>query len=100
MAGDGRDQVGPHLLRDDRHATAVGDIVAAQLLYVTFRVATACGVFLLVLAAFGVFASPGGLLLAWLAQILIGLAFATVFFAFCGEPQERAGFRADLPARS
>ena len=68
------------------------DIVAAQLLFVTFRVATACGVFLLVLAAFGVFASPGGLLLAWLAQILIGLAFATVFFAFSAILKNESGF--------
>ena len=68
------------------------DIVAAQLLFVTFRVASACGVFLLVLAIFGVFASVGGLLLAWLAQILIGLAFATVFFGFSAMLKHESGF--------
>lgn len=68
------------------------DIVAAQLLFVSFRVATACGVFLLVLAGFGVFDSATGLLLAWLVQILLGLAFATVFFGFSASLKNEAGF--------
>ncbi len=68
------------------------DIVAAQLLFVSFRVASSCGVFLIVLALFGVFDSATGLLLAWLAQILIGLAFATVMFAFSASLKSEAGF--------
>lgn len=68
------------------------DIVAAQLLFVSFRVASACGVFLLVLAGFGVFDSATGLLLAWLVQILLGLAFATVFFGFSASLKNEAGF--------
>ena len=53
----GEHQVAPHLLRDGRHAAAVADIVAAHLVFVLFRVATTCGVFLLVMAPFGVFES-------------------------------------------
>jgi lipooligosaccharide transport system permease protein len=68
------------------------DIVAAQLLFVTFRVASSCGVFLLVLAGFGVFDSVTGLLLAWLAQLLLGLAFSTVMFGFSASLKNEAGF--------
>ncbi len=39
---------------------AVADVVAAHLLFVAFRLATTCGVFLLVLAPFGVFESVVG----------------------------------------
>lgn len=67
------------------------DIVAAQLLFVGFRVASACGVFLVVLAVFGIFDSVG-LLLAWLVQILLGLAFATVFFGVSAWMRSEAGF--------
>jgi lipooligosaccharide transport system permease protein len=68
------------------------DIVAAQLLFVAFRVASACGVFLLVLAVFGVFDSVAGLLLAWPVQVLLGLAFATVFFGVSAWMRTEAGF--------
>lgn len=68
------------------------DIVAAQLLFVTFRVATACAVFLLVLAVSGVFDLGLGLLLAWLVTTLTGLAFATVFFAFSATIRSESGF--------
>lgn len=56
---------------------SVPDIVAAHLLFVVFRVATACGVFLLVLSAFGIFGSVLGVLAAFGVQLLIGMAFAT-----------------------
>ena len=39
---------------------AVADVVAAQLVFVMFRVATVAGVFLLVMAPFGVFESRAG----------------------------------------
>lgn len=68
------------------------DIVAAQLVFVTFRVASACGVFLLVLAALGVFTSPIGLLLAWLVQVLVGLAFATVFHGISAWLRHESGY--------
>ena len=60
----------------------VGDIVLAQLAFITFRVATVSAVFLLVMSAFGVFASPLGVLGAFAVQLLLGLAFATPLFAF------------------
>lgn len=68
------------------------DIVAAQLLFVTLRVATACGVFLLVLAAMGVFEFASALLLAWLVQVLLGLAFATVFFGVAAWLKHESAF--------
>jgi len=68
------------------------DIVAAQLLYVAFRVASACGVFLLVVAVFGIFGSVSSLLLAWLVQVLTGLAFATVFFGFSATLRQESAF--------
>jgi lipooligosaccharide transport system permease protein len=71
---------------------SVADVVAAQLLFVVFRVASSCGVFLLVLAAFGIFDSLLGVVGAWLVQILVGLAFATVFFAYSASLKSEAGF--------
>jgi lipooligosaccharide transport system permease protein len=68
------------------------DIVAAQLLFTAFRVASACGVFLLVLALLGIFDTVSGFLLAWLVQILLGLAFATAFFAVSASMRSEAGF--------
>jgi lipooligosaccharide transport system permease protein len=68
------------------------DIVAAQLVFVAFRVASACGVFLLIVALLGIFDSLGALLLAWLAQVLIGLAFATVFYAFSASLRQESAF--------
>jgi lipooligosaccharide transport system permease protein len=68
------------------------DIVAAQLLFTAVRVASACGVFLLVLALLGIFDTVTGFLLAWLVQVLIGLAFATVFFAVSASMRSEAGF--------
>lgn len=55
---------------------AVSQVVAAHLLFVVFRIATTCGVFMLVLVPFGVFHSWWGPILAYLAQILVGTVFA------------------------
>jgi lipooligosaccharide transport system permease protein len=71
---------------------AIADIVAAQLLFVAFRAATTCGVFLLVLSPFGVFSSPTGVLLAWPAAVLTGMAFAGVFHAFSSSITSETGF--------
>jgi lipooligosaccharide transport system permease protein len=68
------------------------DIVTAQLLFTGFRVASACGVFLLVLAVVGVVGTVTGFLLAWLVQILVGLAFATVFFGISATMRSEAGY--------
>src|SRR5680860_96996 len=71
---------------------SVADVVAAQLMFVAFRVATSCGVFLLVLSMFGVFETGLGALAAWLVQVLIGLAFGCVFFAYSAGLKSEAGF--------
>lgn len=70
----------------------VADIVAAHLVFVTLRVATTCGVFLLVMAPFGVFESVVGVLLAWPVTVLVGLAFAGLFHAFSSSLHSESGF--------
>ena len=70
----------------------VADIVAAQLLFVAFRVVTTCAVFLLVIAPFGVFESWTGVLLALPVTVLTGLAFAGLFFAFSATIASETGF--------
>lgn len=70
----------------------VGDIVASQLGFVLFRVATVSGVFLAVMAPFGVFTSWWGVLVAFLAQLLTGLAFATPVFALTAAMKDESAF--------
>jgi lipooligosaccharide transport system permease protein len=70
----------------------VADILAAHLLFVTFRLATTCGVFLLVLSPFGVFESWVGVLLAWPVTVLTGLSFAGLFHAFSSTITSETGF--------
>ena len=55
---------------------SVRDVVTAHLGFVVFRVGLVAGVFLLVMAPFGVFESAWGVVVAWLVQLLLGLAFA------------------------
>jgi lipooligosaccharide transport system permease protein len=57
-------------------------VVTAHLGFVAFRLATTCAVFMLVLAPFGVFESWWGPLLAFASQVLVGMAFATLVYAF------------------
>ncbi len=71
---------------------AVADVVAAQLVFVMFRLATVGGVFLLVMAPFGVFSSVSGTLLAWPVLVLVGLSFAGVFFAYSATIRSDSGF--------
>jgi lipooligosaccharide transport system permease protein len=59
---------------------AVRDVVAAHLGFVVFRVGLVAGVFLLVMAPFGVFESAWGVVVAWLVQLLLGLAFAAPIY--------------------
>src|SRR3546814_6368286 len=56
------------------------DVVNAHLVFVLARVASACAVFMLVLAPFGVFESWWGPILAFFVQVLVGTAFGTVIF--------------------
>ena len=63
-------------------ATPLGpaDVALAHLGFVLFRVALVSGVFLAVMAPFGVFSSVWGVLVAWPVQMLIGLAFAAPIY--------------------
>ena len=70
----------------------VSDIVAAHFCFVLFRIALTCGVFLAVLSLFGIFDSIGGVLAAFLAQLLIGMAFATPLYGYSAGLTHEAGF--------
>jgi lipooligosaccharide transport system permease protein len=67
-------------------------VVAAHLLFVVFRLATTCGVFMLMLAPFGVFESWWGPFLAFGAQVLTGIAFATLVYGFTTRLHSPEGF--------
>jgi lipooligosaccharide transport system permease protein len=71
---------------------AVADVVAAQLVFVMFRIATTSAVFLLVMAPFGVFESAVGVLLAWPALVLVGMSFAGLFFAYSATIKSEESF--------
>jgi lipooligosaccharide transport system permease protein len=75
-------------------ATPLGvrDLVAGHLLFVLFRLATTCAVFVLVVAPFGVFATWWGAVLALLAQVLVGMAFATLVYGVTVRMQSPEGF--------
>ncbi|GAA2003577.1 ABC transporter permease [Nocardioides kribbensis] len=70
----------------------VGDIMLAHLAFVLFRVALTSAVFLAVMAPFGVFSSVGGVLLAFLVQLLVGLAFATPVYAYAAGAKDESAF--------
>ena len=71
---------------------SVADMVAAHFAFVLFRVATTCGVFLVVLSLFGIFESVAGVLAAFLVQLLIGMAFATPLYGFSAGLENQGGF--------
>jgi lipooligosaccharide transport system permease protein len=71
---------------------SVADVVTAHFAFVVFRVATSCGVFLLILSLFGLFDSVAGVLAAFVVQLLIGLAFATPIYGFSAGLPNEAGF--------
>ncbi|MDT0203356.1 ABC transporter permease [Nocardioides sp. AE5] len=68
------------------------DIVNAHLVFVLARVASACAVFMVVLAPFGVFESWWGPFLAWAAQVLVGMSFAAIVFALSARMESEQGF--------
>ena len=70
----------------------VSEVILSHLGFVTFRVATTCAVFLLVMAPFGVFASFPGVLAAFAVQLLLGLAFATPVYAFSAGLKDESAF--------
>ena len=57
-----------------------------------FRLATTCGVYMLVLAPFGVFATWWGPFLAFGAQVLVGMAFAALVYGFSARLNSEEGF--------
>jgi lipooligosaccharide transport system permease protein len=71
---------------------AVRDLVNAFVGFVMFRVASACAVFMLVIAPFGVFTTWWGPILAWVSQVLVGFAFATLVFAYSARLRSEEGF--------
>jgi lipooligosaccharide transport system permease protein len=70
----------------------VPHLVAGNLLFVLFRLVTTCGVYLLMLAPFGVYATWWGPVLALGAQVLVGLAFATLVFGVTVRLRSEEGF--------
>jgi len=70
----------------------VRDIVAGHLLFVLFRLVTTCGVFMLVLAPFGVFETWWGPVLAFLSQVLVGMTFASLVYGWSARLRSEAGF--------
>ena len=71
---------------------AVPHVVLAHLGFVAFRVAVTAAVFLAVVAPFGVHESWWGVLLAFPAQVLIGLAFAAPLYAFSAGLKDESPF--------
>jgi lipooligosaccharide transport system permease protein len=70
----------------------VSEVILGHLGFVVFRVGLTCGVFVLVLAPFGVFATVWGAVLAYLVQFLVGLAFATPIYAFSAGLKDESPF--------
>jgi lipooligosaccharide transport system permease protein len=71
---------------------SVSEVILANLGFVMFRVATTSAVFLAVMTPFGVFDSWEGVLVAFAAQLLVGLAFATPVYAFSAGLKDETGF--------
>ena len=70
----------------------VRDLANAMLVFTLFRVGSTCGVYFLVMAPFGVFESWWGPVVAWLATMLTGMAFAVWTFAFSAHVRSEASF--------
>lgn len=70
----------------------VRHVVASHLGFVCFRLVTTCAVYMAVLAPFGVFESWWGPLLALASQVLVGMAFASLVYAFTVRIRSEAAF--------
>jgi lipooligosaccharide transport system permease protein len=68
------------------------DLANAMLAFILFRVGSTCGVYFLVMAPFGVFASWWGPIVAWPVTMLTGMAFAVWTFAFSAHIESEASF--------
>jgi len=71
---------------------AVPDLIASHLGFVVFRVGLVSGVFMAVMAPFGVFESVTGTIVAFFAQLLLGLAFAACVYAFTAGLKDESAF--------
>lgn len=71
---------------------SVREVILGHLGFVMFRVALVCGVFIAVMAPFGVFETVWGAVLAFPVQLLIGLAFATPIFALTAGLKDESAF--------
>ncbi|WP_372736259.1 ABC transporter permease [Nocardioides sp.] len=71
---------------------AIRHVVGAHLGFVAFRLATTCAVFMVVITPFGVFANWWGPFLAFLAQVLVGMSFATLVYAYSTRIKSEASF--------
>jgi lipooligosaccharide transport system permease protein len=67
-------------------------LVAGHLMFVLFRLATTCAVFMIVLAPFGVFETWWGPILAFVSQVLVGMVFAALVFGWSARLKDEAGF--------
>lgn len=70
----------------------VQHVVAAHLGFVAVRLALTCGVYTLVMAPFGVFATWWGAVAAFLAQVLVGMCFATLVYGVSARLRSEEGF--------
>ncbi|MBF4766999.1 ABC transporter permease [Nocardioides agariphilus] len=68
------------------------DLVLGTLGFVTFRVASTCAVFMLVVAPFGIYQTWWGALLAYAAQVLVGTAFGSLVYALTSRLESPEGF--------
>jgi lipooligosaccharide transport system permease protein len=71
---------------------SVASVLLAHLVYVVFRLATTCAVFLVVLAIFGLVPDALAGLGSLLVALLIGMAYATPIFAYAARLEQDAGF--------
>ena len=68
------------------------DLANAFLMFTLFRVAATCGVYFVVMAPFGVFATWWGPIVAWFVTMLVGMAFGVWTFAFSAHVRSEASF--------
>ena len=70
----------------------VRDVVAAHLGFVAYRLAITCLVYDLVLVPFGVFETWWGLILAFVSQVLVGMAFAVWVYGLSARMKSEEGY--------
>lgn len=71
---------------------SVREVILGHLGFVMFRVGLTCGVFIIVMAPFGVFETVWGAVLALPVALLVGLAFATPIFALTAGLKDESAF--------